>query len=236
MTNLQSLVFFEFNSQSLCPMFLMIVFTYCIFLALLIFYIWKPTFNHLIFNYNLLMKKSHNNIKILWFSIFYWFFLAPCAMLTNDRLHPLVWFLNFMFIKNVAYHAESFALDLLVLLHITLLFEHLLFVFVWYSSKTVRNFFINIFGTRLIFFCLGNMWKGPAKKLAVFAGAGGYDVTISVLSEQAATTVADQSLTQFPDQTLQDYTHTRNQVADKYYNRYSVCGNFSTFMSNFFCK
>lgn len=37
-----------------------------------------------------------------------------------------------------------------------LLFEYLLFAFVWYSPKTVRNFFINIFGTELIFFCLGN--------------------------------------------------------------------------------
>jgi hypothetical protein len=205
-----------------------------LFFMLLVYYIWYPAFLHLVFSYNLLIQKSQNIIKVLWISLFFWFFLAPCALLTNDRLHPSLWLLIFLFIKNLAHYTESFAIELIGLLYVYLLFEHLFFAFVCYSSETVRNFFTNIFGAELLFFCLGNMWRAPATKLGVAAGAVGYDVVVSALSEKAGTLAANESLTQFPNQTLQDYTRERNQIADKYYNRYSVCGNFGTFISKIF--
>jgi len=78
------------------------------------------------------------------------------------------------------------------------------------------------------------MWKAPAKKLAVAAGTVGYEVGVSVLSEKVGAAVADETLTQFPNQTLQEYTYTRNQAADKYYNRFSICGSFGAAMKKNF--
>ena len=166
--------------------------------------------------------------------IIFWCFLAPCALLTNDRLHPSLWLLIFLFIKNLAHLTWSFAIELIGILFISLLFEHLFFAFVCYSSKAINKFFTNIFGAELLFFCLGNMWRAPATKLGVATGAVVYDVGVSVLSEKAGTLAANESLTQFPNQSLQDYQRERNLAADKYYTRYSVCGNFGSFMSKIF--
>ena len=128
-------------------------------------------------------------------------------MFTHERFHPLLWLFNLILIKNVGYHVESLCIELLAILFVSLVFEHLAFAVILEHSKRAREFFITNFSFEILHFCLGNITKSPLRKLGVAAGALGYDVTISVLSEKAGTAVADQSLTQFPDQTLQDYTH-----------------------------
>ena len=104
------------------------------------------------------------------------------------------------------------------------------------SSQTIKNFFTSIFGTELIFFCLGNMWKSPMKKLAVSAGALGYDVGVTVISEKVGDAVAKERLEVYSDLTNDEYTKTRNQAADRYYSRYSIFSNSGTFMLKIFSE
>ena len=207
------------------------IFLFCSFYYYLVFCIWKPTLIELVSKYKLLIKNYNSILEIYSISVFYWLFLVPCALFTNDRLHPVAWLVHCMFLKNIAFHAESFILDLFVLLNFSLVFEHLLFAFVFYWSENAKNFFTQIFGAELLFFCLGNMWKSAAKKLGSATAGLAYEIGVSVAAEQAGTKIANDSLAHFPGQSLDQYSNTRNQAADKFYNRFSIAGNFGTFMS-----
>lgn len=197
--------------------------------------VWYPTFLHLASQYTRLMSKPNRSFFTkVWISCFSWTFLFPCALLTNDRIHPTVWLLGFMYLKNVAYHTESLTFGVISLLYVLLLFEHLAFAFICHSFSSVNDFFNDIFGSDLIFYCLGNMWKAPAKKLGVAAGAVGYEVAITAISEQAGTAVANDIKVQFPNLTVQEYSQVRTDAANKFYTRWSVGGNFGRAVGSFF--
>ena len=129
-----------------------------------------------------------------------------------------------MFFKSAAYHTESVAVCIFFIFYVSLLFEHLIFALVWYSSKSVRDFFINVFGLDLIFYCLGNPWEAPARKVRLATFAFGYEVGVNIASEKFGNVAADQSMVKFPDQTLKDYMHTWNEASDKFYKRWSMSG------------
>ena len=141
-----------------------------------------------------------------------------------------------MFLKNAVYYTESISLFIVFLLCFSLLVEHLVFAVICHFSQAFKNFFNNIFGSDLIFYCLGNMWQAPAKKLAGVAAVGVYEAGVTVASEIAGSEVADKTLSNYPNQSLQEYNQTRNQAADKFYNRFSISGNFSTMMRKLFAE
>lgn len=78
------------------------------------------------------------------------------------------------------------------------------------------------------------MWKAPAKKIAGVALAGSYEVGVTIGSEIAGSTAAKEAKADFPNMTLQEYQATQSNTADKIYNRFSLAGNFGTFMFKLF--
>ena len=196
----------------LSPLFLFFSLTYIV---------WFPIFLQLVSEYTRLLSKPDNTfLKKVWISYFFWFFLSPCALLIDDRFYPFFWLLSFMFFKSAVYHSESVAVCIFFIFYVSLLFEHLILALVWYSSKFVRDFLINVFGLDLILYCLGNPWEAPAKK-----------VTIAV-----ATLSSHDSKNEFPNQTLQEYIHTWNQASDKFYNKWFINSTLGSVMSKIFSK
>ena len=179
------------------------VFFYFFILQLLLFFcIWKPTLIELVSKYKLLIKNFSSILEIYSISVFYWLFLVPCALFTNDRLHPVAWLVH-LFLKNIAFHAESFILDLFVLLHFSLVFEHLLFAFVFYSSENAKFFFTQ---SGITFFLLREYVKISCKKLEELRSYA-VMVGVSVAAEQAGTKIANDSLAHFPNRLINILIH-----------------------------
>jgi hypothetical protein len=72
------------------------------------------------------------------------------------------------------------------------------------------------------------------KKIAGVALVGGYEVGVTIGSDIAGSTVAKEAKAVFPNMTLQEYQATQSNTADKIYNRFSLAGNFGTFMFKLF--
>lgn len=198
--------------------------------------VWFPTVCQCIVHYEVLMaklKKSSIFTKI-WASTFYFIFLVPCALFTNDRLHHFFWLFGFLVLKNAAYHTESFAVCIFTLFYVMLLFEHLLFAWIYHSSQFVKSYFTSLFGYELLFYCLGNMWKAPAKKIGTAAVMVCYEAGVDMYADTKGTEYAKSTLQDFPNQTLQEHIATKNQQTALIKNYWSIAGNFGTLMTKIF--
>lgn len=224
------MVFFEFDSQSLNPTFLMLtLFLIVSLLSFVGYYVWYPAIVHLLNSYSGLILTTNGFFRRCWITVFFWSFLAPCALFTNNRLHPTVWVFLLLLLKNFAYNAQSLIADLMVIFFISLLFEHLLFAFLLHSVDAIKAFFIDIFGSELLFFCLGNMWKDPAKKVTLAGGLIAWDMFASHMAEEKGTIEADKNLSRFPGSTSSEqWFAIKTEVADKWYSRYGVNGQIGT--------
>ena len=74
-------------------------------------------------------------------SSFFFGFLAPCAIFTNDRNSVGSWLLIFLILKNMATLSGSVFLFIVLLLYTNLVVEHLLFALLCHKLTSFNDFF-----------------------------------------------------------------------------------------------
>jgi hypothetical protein len=119
------------------------------------------------------LVSEYNKLRVVWAkkpflyklvsSIFYWSFLGPCAVFTNDRTSVAHWLFLALFLKNIAILTESVFLTVVFFLFVSLLFEHLLFAFCYHKMPVFRRFFNNLYGSQLLLYCLGDYGENKKK-------------------------------------------------------------------------
>ena len=204
-----------------------------LFVVLIMFFFlpilsWFSTAQTLVFEYNKLrvVWSEKSFLYKLATSIFYWSFLGPCAVFTNDRTSVAHWLFLALFLKNIAILIESIALTVVFFLFVSLLFEHLFFALCYHNVPVFNRFFNNLYGSELLHYCLGNMWKAPTKKIAGAAGLLVYEVGVSVGSDIMGNYQADNKKLAYPNMSLQEHNRVSEEVSAKYFNRFSLSGNF----------